>query len=77
MAEPTGPYPDQGRKLDQGEGDEGVKEDRPEKKKARKEEEEVEPTISSYYNYDDSDITIISSDKIYFKVHASTLRRVS
>jgi len=75
MAEPTSPYPDQGRKLD--EGDEGVAEDRPEKKKARKEEEEVELTISSYYNYDDSDITIISSDKIHFKVHTSTLRRVS
>jgi len=75
MADPNSPYPDQGRKLD--EGDEGVAEDRPEKKKSRKEEEEVEPTISSYYNYDDSDITIMSSDLVHFKVHASTLRRVS
>jgi hypothetical protein len=77
MSEPTctRPNPDQGRKLDEGDG--GIAEDRPERKKSKKEEEEVEPIISSYYNHDDSDITIISSDDVHFKVHASTLRQVS
>jgi hypothetical protein len=49
--------------------------DEPERKKQKKDEEE--PIISGYYNHDDSDITLASSDHVYFKVHTYLLRRVS
>jgi hypothetical protein len=64
---------DRERKLD--DRDEVGMDDEPGRKKQKTDEEE--PVISTYYNHDDSDITLVSSDQVHFKVHTCLLRRVS
>jgi hypothetical protein len=69
MQESTFVIAGQGQKSeDGGEGMDG---------KGKDERQDDGPTISSSYNHADSDITLISSDHVHFKVHTSILRRVS
>lgn len=75
MQESTIAISDRERKLDDMDDVEMGIGDEPERKKQKP--DEGEPVISSYYNQSDSDITLVSSDQVHFKVHACLSRRVS
>lgn len=64
---------DQVRKLE--DGDDEIGNDGQDKK--RQKGDKSVPIVSSHYNLEGSDITLISSDHVHFKVRSSILRRVS
>jgi hypothetical protein len=56
---------------------EGTEEKEKEEKMDKVDKEKKTPTVSTKYNSDDADISLISSDNVLFKVHSYRLMAAS
>jgi hypothetical protein len=56
---------------------EGTEEKEKEEKMDKVDKEKKTPTVSTKYNSDDADISLISSDNVLFKVHSYRLMTAS